>query len=70
MMSEEEFYTKWHDYFQKFTTPKQFRKKGPHFDDDDYMDKMLLIVLDDVPVKVRAQNLYARSHTSYMPVKS
>ena len=55
MMSEAEFYEKWHDYFRKFTPAKQFRKNGPQYEDDDYMDKMLLIVLDDMPVEVCVQ---------------
>jgi hypothetical protein len=58
MMSKQEFYTKWHDYFKKFTSHKRFLKHGPHYEDDDYMDKMLLIVLDDMPVQVRAQSTH------------
>jgi len=52
MMSPEEFYEKWHGYFKTWSTPKQFRKYGPRYDDDEFMDVLLLIVLDDMPVKV------------------
>lgn len=52
MMSEEELYERWHDYFKKFTSRKRFREHGPQYGDDDFMDMMLLILLDDVPVKV------------------
>jgi hypothetical protein len=51
-MSPEEFYEKWHGYFKTWSTPKQFRKYGPRYDDDEFMDVLLLIVLDDMPVKV------------------
>jgi hypothetical protein len=52
MMSEEEFYAKWHDYFKTIATPKQFLKYGLQHKDDDFIDVLLLIVLDDMPVKV------------------
>ena len=52
MMSEEELYEKWHDYLKQQMTPKQYRKNGPRYIDDEFMDVMLLIVLDDMPVKV------------------
>ena len=52
MISEEEFYSRWHDYFKKFTPQKELRKHGPHYEDDEYMDKILLIVTDKMPTKV------------------
>jgi hypothetical protein len=52
MISEEEFYSKWQGYFKKFTPQKELRKHGPHYDNDEYMDKILLIVTDDVSPKV------------------
>lgn len=53
MTSEEKFYQKWHAYFEKFTRPKDFRKLGPRYEDDEFMDKILLIVLYDMPATVR-----------------
>lgn len=53
MISEDEFYSKWHDYFKKFTPQKELRKHGPHYEDDEYMDRILLIVTDDMPTQVQ-----------------
>jgi len=52
MISEEEFYLRWHGYFKKFTRQKELREHGPHYEDDEYMDKILLIVTDVMSTKV------------------
>lgn len=55
MLTEDEFYEKWHKFFRKYNYQGKVQ-----YPEEDESDKVALIVIDDMPIEVCNQGSFVR----------